>query len=345
MRTSIGPLFLVFWASGSADAHEPALSRFNFRDDARPIFLRHCGACHRAEGVAPMSLLDYQEAVPWANAIKLALLEGRMPPFLPGDAGPPLRDERRLTAKELDTLIDWAGGATPEGESLAPGEDAARSELDSPDLVLRPDADVVIEESASEETACAVLRTGLSAPRVVTSLEVLPESSSLLRRATILVGDSCARGEPLATWLPDRGRVSFPDGLGRKLEASSSLAVELRYVKGWGQEGKRLRDRPSVGLWFAFGAASVRTVPIERPILPLTETVRLVALYPSAGDDAPLRVEAVDPAGASRLLLSIEKFDPVWSEKYFFRDPITIPSGSALRVSHEGVWADLASAK
>src|SRR3972149_6579701 len=118
MRTSTALLCVTVLAAGAADAHEPTLSRFNFREHARPLFIRHCGGCHRAGGVAPMSLLDYQEAVPWANAIKLSLLEGRMPPFLPGDDGGPFRNARALTAHELDTLVDWAVGATPEGESL-----------------------------------------------------------------------------------------------------------------------------------------------------------------------------------------------------------------------------------
>ena len=62
-----------------------------------------------------MSLLDYQEAVPWANAIKLSVLEGRMPPFLPGDDGGPFQGARALTAQEIDTIVDWTVGTTPEG--------------------------------------------------------------------------------------------------------------------------------------------------------------------------------------------------------------------------------------
>jgi len=289
-----------------------------------------------------MSLLDYQEAVPWANAIKLSLLEGRMPPFLPSDDGGPFRDARTLTANELDTLVDWAVGATPEGESLAAEDRAPPTVTPQADLVLRA-PDVVLEEEDHEKTACLALPTGLEASRVVTELEVFAGQASLLRRATVLVGESCADAEPLLSWFPDRKRISFPEGLGRRLSASSSLLLELHYVKGWGDEGKRILDRSALGLWFSKEAESIRSVAIEKPGLDMDEAARLVALYANTAEQSPLRVEAVAPDGSVRLLLSIERFDPAWSEKYFFRTPLLLPAGSSLRVSHSGVWADLAS--
>ncbi len=343
MRTSAAFLALAVWTAGAANAHEPALSRFNFREHVRPLFLVHCGGCHRPGGSAPMSLLDYQEAVPWANAMKLALLEGRMPPFLPGDDGGPFRDARTLTAHELDTMVDWAVGATPEGAPLEAEESSSSKVLPKADLVLRAQTDVVLEKDDREKTACLVLPTGLPASRIVTGLEVVPGQPSILRRATIYVGDSCSDGEPLATWRPDRARISFPQGLGRRLLASSSLLLELHYVKGWGDEGKKILDRSALGLWFSKDAEAIRSVAIEKPRLVLGEAVWLVALYAAAADESPLRVEAVAPDGSARLLLSIERFDPTWSEKYFFRTPVLLPAGSSLRVSHSGVWADLAS--
>lgn len=342
MRTSAALLWITVLAAGAVDAHEPALSRFNFREHARPLFVRHCGGCHRSGGVAPMSLLDYQEAVPWANAIKLALLEGRMPPFLPSDDGGPFREARTLTAHELDTLVDWAVGATPEGESLAAEESPPPTGPPQADLVLRAKTDVVLEEDENEKTACVVLPTGLTAPCIVTGLEVVPRQPSILRRATILVGDSCADAEPLATWLPDRKRISFPDGFGRRLAVSSSLLLELHYKKNWGDEGKRILDGIALGLWFSKDAVPIRSVAIEKPRLDLDEAVRLVALYATAANESPLRVEAVAPDGSTRLLLSIERFDPAWNEKYFFQTPVLLPAGSTLSTSHSGVWADLA---
>ena len=46
----------------AADA--PTYSR-----DVAPIFFESCAQCHRPGAVAPMSLLTYQDARPWAKAI------------------------------------------------------------------------------------------------------------------------------------------------------------------------------------------------------------------------------------------------------------------------------------
>ena len=56
-----------------------------FTKDIAPILQRSCENCHRAEGVAPMSLTTYEEVRPWARAIKtrtgIGPKAGVMPPF------------------------------------------------------------------------------------------------------------------------------------------------------------------------------------------------------------------------------------------------------------------------
>ena len=52
-----------------------------FTKDVAPIFYRYCTACHRPGEIAPMSLLSYAEARPWAKSIKAQVLAGAMPPW------------------------------------------------------------------------------------------------------------------------------------------------------------------------------------------------------------------------------------------------------------------------
>ena len=41
-----------------------------FHKDVQPILQSRCQACHRPGEVAPMSLLTYKEARPWAKSIR-----------------------------------------------------------------------------------------------------------------------------------------------------------------------------------------------------------------------------------------------------------------------------------
>src|SRR6187402_1399328 len=47
-----------------------AAAEVTFTKDIAPILQRSCENCHRPDGVAPMSLQTYEEARPWARAIK-----------------------------------------------------------------------------------------------------------------------------------------------------------------------------------------------------------------------------------------------------------------------------------
>ena len=52
-----------------------------FHKDVEPILEKSCQECHRAGEIGPMPLLTYQQARPYAKAIKASVLEKRMPPW------------------------------------------------------------------------------------------------------------------------------------------------------------------------------------------------------------------------------------------------------------------------
>lgn len=352
MHVRFGWILALTIVSGSFTAalpHEGMLSEYTYREDVRPIFVEHCSGCHRPGGAGPMSLLTYSEAVPWANSIKMQILEDEMPPWLPADGVRELRHARTLTAEEIDILIDWVVGQTPEGEPL-PREEVLETEtgggweMGTPDLVLQPEEDVVIEKDEYELTHCVVLPSGTNEPHVATAFEVSPELPSLVRRATIHLGESCEDSTPLFTWLPGQGSVSLAGSAGVELPAGATLSVELHYVKGWEDEGKRLTDRTQLGMRFSDSARPVRSVRVSHTGHRFTGDVELLAVYPDRDSNAPLRVEAVTPDGEVEPILVIEELTPQWLEKYLLAEPLRLPSGTELRLSHPSVWIDVIEA-
>src|SRR5205085_1432544 len=78
-----------------------------FNRQVAPILFANCVSCHRPGDVAPMSLLSYQDARPWARAIKTKVAAREMPPW---PADPPygrFRNEHTLTDAQIDTLVAW----------------------------------------------------------------------------------------------------------------------------------------------------------------------------------------------------------------------------------------------
>ncbi len=52
-----------------------------FTKDVAPILFKNCVECHRPTAMAPMSLMTYEDARPWARAIKQKVVARQMPPW------------------------------------------------------------------------------------------------------------------------------------------------------------------------------------------------------------------------------------------------------------------------
>ena len=59
----------------------PVLAGTAKAKDVAPIVYKNCAECHRPTMFAPMSLMSYDEARPYARAIKAKVLARQMPPW------------------------------------------------------------------------------------------------------------------------------------------------------------------------------------------------------------------------------------------------------------------------
>ena len=67
--------------------------------------------------MAPMSLLSYAEARPWAKGMKAAVVTEKMPPWFADPNYGHFANDRRLSKAEIDTLVAWADNGAPEGDA------------------------------------------------------------------------------------------------------------------------------------------------------------------------------------------------------------------------------------
>ncbi len=86
-----------------------------FHKDVEPILQEHCQECHRPGEIGPMALLTYEQARPWAKAMKAAVLKNQMPPWPADPHYGKFSNDRSLTRQQIDTLAAWADTNAPEG--------------------------------------------------------------------------------------------------------------------------------------------------------------------------------------------------------------------------------------
>src|ERR687896_568112 len=113
-----GPLLvLVSGAVFATGAHAQTTSSSGptFSKDVAPIFFANCTTCHRPGEIAPMSLLTYKDARPWARAIATQVTNGTMPPWHADPAHGQFANERRLTDTQKTTILNWVNAGAPEG--------------------------------------------------------------------------------------------------------------------------------------------------------------------------------------------------------------------------------------
>ena len=89
----------------AADA-KPAVT---FAKDVAPIFQEKCQNCHRPGQVAPMSLLTYEDARPWARSIKAKVQARMMPPWhIDKTVGiQKFKNDISLSDDQIDTIVRW----------------------------------------------------------------------------------------------------------------------------------------------------------------------------------------------------------------------------------------------
>src|SRR5436190_11476920 len=80
-----------------------------FAKDVAPILQDKCQNCHRPGQVAPMSLLTYEEARPWARSIKTKVQSRMMPPWhIDKTVGiQQFKNDISLSDAQIDTIARW----------------------------------------------------------------------------------------------------------------------------------------------------------------------------------------------------------------------------------------------
>jgi hypothetical protein len=172
----------AFYASQARETKPPAKS-VTFTKDVAPILFRNCVECHRPGEAAPMSLLSYADARPWAKSIREKVASREMPPWHAGSHSADFKNDRRLSQEEIDTILAWTDEGAKEGpvDDLPPAPKFADGwSIGQPDVVLQMPEEFTLEASGADEYQYFQIPTNFSEDRYVQAIEARPGNRKIV---------------------------------------------------------------------------------------------------------------------------------------------------------------------
>jgi mono/diheme cytochrome c family protein len=267
--TGVGAVLLLYVTAAPAAAQQAAdrppssSAAATFAKDVAPILQKSCQECHRPGSVGPMSLRTYEEARPWARAIKQRVLAGEMPPYRYDRVGiQQLKGDLRLSDAEIQTIVRWADSGAPLGNPAdmpAPVQFPDGSKWAYEDVFGQPDLIVktkpyTLPAQGQDRWWRPIVPVGNTVDRCIKALSVKP---SLKGRAgahhansDLMVPDEKSGQYMLLERVSEyasgkAGEVVPPDAC-RTLPANSMIKWDVHYWP-FGEEVKD--DVVELGIW------------------------------------------------------------------------------------------------
>jgi hypothetical protein len=254
----------------STAAQTPATPTFT--KDVAPIFQNKCESCHRPDSMAPMSLVTYEEARPWAKSIAARVKARQMPPWhIDKTVGiQHFTNDRSLSDDQIDTVLRWVAAGAPKGDprDLPPpkvwGDEskwAFASKYGPPDLVIKS-PEYTMPPMAQDVWWRPIVPTGLTEARWVRAIEIHPatvkgrkithHALAYLKQPEnisreLFTNDPDVAGEGLfMEWAVGKAGDEMRSDSGRLMLPGSSITFEMHYHA----IGEAVTDHVELGVYF-----------------------------------------------------------------------------------------------
>jgi len=344
----VGAVAFLFWQpTGGAQAPRP-VPGVTFSKDVAPIFNANCVSCHQPGEIAPMSLMTYEAARPWARSIRKAVADRVMPPWHADPQHGEFANDPRLSDKDVATILGWVDGGAVQGDirDLPPAvPPRAAWKIGTPDLVL-----TMLEPAEVPATGTRIIKDYAIEPvvfeedRYVERIEVIPSNRLVTHHAILSVRDGDG-SQRLGGYQPGGVTTTYPAGVVRKIPKGTTLGLNMHY----NTKGSLQTDQTKIGLVFARGRVEqvvitgmTGTRALEIPAgdpnyeakgnaFVFQQDSQIISLMPRMNERGKdYKYTLVYPDGRSVVLLSIPKFNPDWQPSYLLKTAIAAPKGSRL---------------
>jgi hypothetical protein len=309
-------IFCAFTYSRAGD-----LPSVTFTKDVAPVLQKNCQGCHRPGEAAPFSLLGYEQARPWAKAMKEAVRLRKMPPWFADPHYGAFSNDRSLSQKEIETITAWVDAGAPQGDPKdmpAPANFLEGWSIPKPDVVFEFPQAYQIAATGTIEYQKVIVPTGFTEDKWVQFAEARPDDRARVHHMIAFVrepGSKWLKGEKpgvffvapkpkeddadtsalpsdfLVGYAPGQPPEVLAPGQAKLIKAGSDLVLEIHYTTN----GRASTDRSKFGLVFA------KQPPKER-VLTLSATNGKFKIPPG---DPNYKVDAEFELGTTVKLLGL----------------------------------------
>ena len=275
-------------ASVRTVAQETTQTAVTFNKDVLPILQRNCQTCHRPGEIAPMSLLTYKDARPWAKSIKTAVVTRQMPPWFADPAYGHFANNKSLSDADIKTLVAWADTGTLEGNAKdAPATRVFHEGWNlQPDMIIEFPKDVPLPATGTINYKSILVKANFTEDRWVVAAELRPGNNAAVHHMRAIVrppnsgwmkdavpgiayeagdpeiGRQAADSDLLGKFNPGLGAQDFSEYESAKfVPKGSDIVFSMHYTA----IGKAATDRSRLGLVFAKQAPKVRYFVSDGP--------------------------------------------------------------------------------
>jgi len=251
-----------------------------FTKDIAPIFQEKCQDCHRPNTVAPMSLITYEQARPWAKSIKQRVVTKNMPPWhIDQTVGiQSFKNDMSLSDDQISKIARWVDSGAPMGDpkdmppaKVFPADDTWRleSQFGKPDMVIKS-TDYTMPAQSQDQWWKPIANINIDEPRWVRAVEMRPGTTAgrkITHHALAhlvqhdpdapKIGAGSDDDSPAAQRNPDEAGTLmewavgknydiYDEGTGKLVLPGSHIWWDIHYHA----VGEQIRDHVELAVWF-----------------------------------------------------------------------------------------------
>jgi mono/diheme cytochrome c family protein len=161
-----------------------------FTKDVAPIFYNNCVQCHRPGDIAPMSLLSYKDARPWARSIREMVASRQMPPWHADPRYGKFNNDKQLSQREIDTVVAWVDQGAAEGDpkDLSPVPAFVEGwEIGTPDVILSMSEPYQVPTGGPDQYVYFTIPTNFKEDKWIAAAEIHPGNKAVVHHVMAFV--------------------------------------------------------------------------------------------------------------------------------------------------------------